>query len=731
MKRPTRLSDKRDVLNMSIKDNKQSTKIFMLISAYVAAVLLTYFRGQGISGPFIFLDETVYFNLARLIHNEWSYGGHGQYNPLYPLLISPFFTMESVVTTYQFARLFNAAAFSTIIFPIYHISSRFFGKKMSICISFLTLILPFASITPLIWAEPLYYALYAWAASFLLKFIDKKNIKNAMFLGLSMGLVFLTKQAGLVLIIAIYITLFYENFLVEKNRRFVLKIFGVFASMSIFIVPWLIRNLLTKSSGVLGYQSEVHGIISNITMISELLSGVLYQLSYLTVATFFIFIPVLIICFINIKCICLKRQSFIVFVVLNVIGLLLITALHRLVGEVEIGNRIHLVFGRYLAPVIPLIIITGLYGLNTLKLDSKKITQIILSLLVLLISVIIFSPLKSVVAYSIINSPDLSYLNDLLFKGIIDYQVERDYKQYTAIIISVIGFLLSVTLMVFKNKGLNFLRVVIFLLITFNLYTSWSSTKFVQQLSTNTKGLNDVYSYIDNHKMLKSKLYFDAGFNQIRSLQYISDFWGYGAVQYLNEFTLSKKIILDFGRPDSPVTPNAYKIAAPFDGSAMFNETFNKAGFKDIDDIDSRYDSRHDKVDGLEDYIFGWEEKEFKVALPPGEYDIKYNVNLFEFQANSIDFEIALNNNSSLNVTAQKGGEYSKIIDYVNKGDFVNFVFTPKNNSFWAISEIEIVNKNFRTSSGNDLYFVSSRDLPYKQVYGNDYYKVYYFQELY
>lgn len=67
--------------------------------------IVLWWRDQSIQGPFIFVDEIRFFDLALRMFRDHIYYSATDYNPLYPLVISPVFALGSAIhPTKQFER---------------------------------------------------------------------------------------------------------------------------------------------------------------------------------------------------------------------------------------------------------------------------------------------------------------------------------------------------------------------------------------------------------------------------------------------------------------------------------------------------------------------------------------------------------------------------------------------------------------------------------------------------
>ena len=87
---------------------------------FLASTACISWAASRISGPFIFMDEPAYVQLARGVL-EGSFLG-AQYNPLYPSLLAPLLRLDGMDVALDAIKVLNAACYSAIVFPCFHIA---------------------------------------------------------------------------------------------------------------------------------------------------------------------------------------------------------------------------------------------------------------------------------------------------------------------------------------------------------------------------------------------------------------------------------------------------------------------------------------------------------------------------------------------------------------------------------------------------------------------------------
>jgi len=345
---------------------------FSLILIGSLCGLIIYIFGSSITGPFIFLDESTYFTIARNIAESGRFYPDQQYNPLYPIIISLAFFVENIVLTYDIARIINIILFSLTVIPVYYFSrelnfSRFvsfvFGT-MAICLAFIHLI----------WAEPLQYIIIATGMLFSLRYFNRRTILDGALAGLFFGLAFLSKQYGLVFSISLLLTVFFSIVLSSTERKknllgFVSIIFGT----TICVLPLLVHNSLVRTGSAIGYQSHFDtwlqkysdlGLFSYIEALSETF---LYQLSGIVFGTFGL-VVLLVLCLVfTWRKLPREQILFVVFLLIGLGALVFVSTVHML-GY----NTPYLPNGRYYASVTPFIVIISIKWSHIMVRDNEK-----------------------------------------------------------------------------------------------------------------------------------------------------------------------------------------------------------------------------------------------------------------------------------------------------------------------------------------------------------------------
>lgn len=516
-----------------IKESKK--KAVSIIVILIIAAVIVFIKGLGVQGPFIFFDESTYFQLGYNIHNNWSYSGHTDYNPLYPLLISIPFVLKNLYLVYWAIRIINALAFASILFPLYFICSKFFSKRMSLVISAVALLLPWNVMTSQVMAESLFFPLYAWCIFFYINFIEKKDTKSSIMLGTSLGLLFLTKQAPtIILVMSITLSLVY-NFIKSKKlyleKKSLKHYIYIYIILLILSVPWMIRNMFTKNASLLGYSRFTDKFFAYNLFSFELIEIMLNHVSYLIFATYFIFIFIFVIKIIYPGGFDTRMRSFSIVILLNTLGLLMLLTVFLFSLRKESAGV--LTAGRYMTNMVPYIGMIGVYGLTKLRITRSRLIVMILLSVFFFIILFFFSPLAALGAGSTFDNPDTSVLNQVFLSGKINYVFIREYSAINSLIISSIPFIFSWLIILLRYLNLKEIKYnyFIMLLIPLIICSSIAASHNVAMVSSATKDLNQIYMHIANKQDLDAPIVYD---NEIKSEMnnIVNSFWRKTGIEY-------------------------------------------------------------------------------------------------------------------------------------------------------------------------------------------------------
>ncbi len=459
---------------------KKETKIVIL--AYFIFVLAKFILSYLIPSPSIFSDEYLYSKMAR------SFFYHGNflvsntpvrnYPPLYPILISISYIFKDMTVVYSAMKLINSIVSSLIIFPVYFIAKDFLNHKKSLLISIIVSVASPIFITPAyIMSENLFYPLICLTILFLYKSFETNKIKYFLISGVLLAASFLTRMIGIAIVPITLITYLFKR----REIKFTNIVYTYLTSL-ILVIPWFIRNAYRfgfSLRGILGnYKGLTPESVSSIsTKLVSFFSWLALYSGYLILAS--LILP-LIYYVLSYK---IKDKNFKTLFIISTSAILFFIILAANQSS-YLTNVIHLdgpfkfftgrPIGRYVEPVLALIITVGLIAYYKLKPKKETVRTITISTSL----VLAFSSLLTLGALFPFNNSSLTYLGT--FQYIIEYIFLN--KTSTETTFHWQSFLVMLTLfiilpfIVYKLKDHKRVILAIFVFLLFNSALAYSVT---------------------------------------------------------------------------------------------------------------------------------------------------------------------------------------------------------------------------------------------------------------
>ena len=393
---------------------------FLLIAGAKTVLSLSFVS------PFVLGDESLYANMARSIASDWYTGlTYGFYPPGYSLLLSPIYLLTSdQATAYSAILVINSVVTSLILFPSFFILKRFIRPNIALLGSILIALSP--SVTTysfVIFSENLFTLLFMLSAWALIKMREHNNKFFAALAGFLLFALFLTRATGIAVIAAFLFVVVYDFIKEKMSVRAIAT--SYYVSAIFFFAPLVIWFFYTISIGAAGlpkapvyvpgsyspsaYLSSLLQVFSDSHSFLTFLGLFSNQLAFLIVSSFFLFFATAVISFLLIQHV-KRKDSFIVLVIYSAFSslfLVVISATHMYRGLTVVLSPGYLVYGRYIAPAVPLLLVIGLIGFFYLRFRKNNFLHI--SLLFLFLLLISF-PLGSISRYRFPSNMPIHYL---------------------------------------------------------------------------------------------------------------------------------------------------------------------------------------------------------------------------------------------------------------------------------------------------------------------------------
>jgi len=384
---------------------------FLLVS--VKILLSFYFKS-----PWLFADETVYAETARnILHGEfYSKLLYAQvYPPGYSLFLSVAYLISgNSFASYHFMLIINALITSSIIFPAYFILKKYCPNEFSIIGSVFVAILPSVVLYNfVVMSENLFIPLFTFSLWFLIESFETNSKKWGILAGFSIFLLYFTRILGIAMIIGFFFALTYNILKQSKSKKIATILKENHYPVTAFCIStilWIFYKSYLGLATVSGYDNNVYlssivNAVSNIQSFAQFLSLTLHELEFLILSSYFIFF-VLALYWIyeifwndaydnNTKTGVihtgenLSTKSGIIYVLVSSIILIILTVTHMFAAVALQNDRTYLILGRYIDSIVPVIILAGIIGFNSvLKMknsERKKCILVFISINLLLL----------------------------------------------------------------------------------------------------------------------------------------------------------------------------------------------------------------------------------------------------------------------------------------------------------------------------------------------------------
>jgi glycosyltransferase involved in cell wall biosynthesis len=158
----------------------------LLGSLYATAAVVLLSLGLRVSSPWIMVDELVYSDMARSFAATGHFlirGVHGNYGPLYPLLLSPVYAAFGPVSdAYAWARVVNALLIASAVFPAYLLARHVVRRPAALTAAALAVAVPSTAYAGTLMTENAFYPLFLWLALTLVLALERPTVSRQLVL---------------------------------------------------------------------------------------------------------------------------------------------------------------------------------------------------------------------------------------------------------------------------------------------------------------------------------------------------------------------------------------------------------------------------------------------------------------------------------------------------------------------------------------------------------------------
>jgi glycosyltransferase involved in cell wall biosynthesis/4-amino-4-deoxy-L-arabinose transferase-like glycosyltransferase len=193
-----------------------------LAVVYILSVVVQLALGLRLRSPWIMVDELVYSDMARSFAATGHFlirGEHGNYGPVYPLLLSPVYALLGPMSeVYRWARVVDALVMSSAVLPAYLLARRVVRTPAALVAAALAVAIPSMAYVGTLMTENAFYPIFLWLAFALVCTLERPTLRNQLVLLALCVLAFLTRAQAVALVGAVLIAPLVLAW-IERGRR--------------------------------------------------------------------------------------------------------------------------------------------------------------------------------------------------------------------------------------------------------------------------------------------------------------------------------------------------------------------------------------------------------------------------------------------------------------------------------------------------------------------------------
>lgn len=225
--------------------------------------------------PTIMPDEALYTNLARSLHVYGTLTMRSQpiayESLLYPLLLSPLYSLPASVNLHRAIQLLNALLINTSVFPSHALALRITGsRRAALSIASMTALLPGLALSQIIMAESIVYPLLMTTVFYMHKALTDERERSAICCAICGYLLYIAKPGMVAVPLAFCISLLF-CYLRHGNKRALLQLLSALIMLALLHIGY--RALLVHVFSLDTRLATLYETQTPIFSISQLLTS--------------------------------------------------------------------------------------------------------------------------------------------------------------------------------------------------------------------------------------------------------------------------------------------------------------------------------------------------------------------------------------------------------------------------------------------------------------------------
>lgn len=214
-----------------------------LAAIVTASALVRGWLARGMPAPFVFVDELIYWELARSLAENGTYSIRdvptSGYSLLYPALLAPVhWVTDALPTAYGLAKALNALVMSLAAVPAWLLARRVAGRSLALLAAALAVALPSLAYTATLVSENLFYPLVLVFAWTLVRVLERPSWGRLGILALALAAAYATRSQALGFVVALLLAPLCLASIGRERRllRPFAPLYGVVAGLALLVV---------------------------------------------------------------------------------------------------------------------------------------------------------------------------------------------------------------------------------------------------------------------------------------------------------------------------------------------------------------------------------------------------------------------------------------------------------------------------------------------------------------
>ena len=218
---------------------------FLLGSLVVVSAGVRYVLGRRDPGPWVFIDELIYSELAKSFASSFDFSirdvPSSAYGFVYPLVISPAYALfDSIPEVYNATKAINAVVMSLTAIPAYLIARRIISRPFALLAAVLVVSIPAMTYTGVVMTENVFYPLTLTSVLLMVIALERPTAVRQIAVFAAMAAAFYTRTQAVAFLPAYILAILIFVALEERASGERFRLGSVGRRLARFRLTWLV-----------------------------------------------------------------------------------------------------------------------------------------------------------------------------------------------------------------------------------------------------------------------------------------------------------------------------------------------------------------------------------------------------------------------------------------------------------------------------------------------------------